>query len=273
VVREQAKKKDITEEEENLLVSLLADAKLLDYDTLKLKPTQKNERRIAHYLAQNGLAGKHVAEINKILLDSPESLGPAWSKLVLDNLRALDAEQRKVKFYGKKSKQNFEKRIALLKKVSDWGEKYLQGADQGTRVEMLKILKQNHEDLAGEVVNSPLPPGLIPEAVEQIKASLTEMAKPFQDKAKAYTDLLATATAPAAEAAIKTSAAAPASINGAQRQIALSALHGNPNDLAALTTLKTMYQAGGQVRLAAYFEGRIRQIQGGQPAAVPGEKK
>ncbi len=267
---------------ESLALQTIEDASLVDASLLKFNWSTQGKSRIAHGLESSGQGS---ADTRKILLASLESVGPAWDRLVVREIQNLDSEQSKISFHGKQSRARFESRLKGIKKLVETADRYLPGAGAITRVQIAATLITSHTALAAEILGSPIPEGLPEEAVAQVKASLQQMADPFQAKAKEFDQLArdqvtkiadfdARAQAekfltPETYAAIESkelsvsdtitmaaAATAPAVVISS-----IEALRRNAGDMSALTALKNFYSSSKQDRLAAYFTGRISQLQ------------
>jgi PPE-repeat protein len=105
-------------------------------------------------------------------------------------------------------------------------------------------------------MESPLPANLNEEQVAQVKVSLAEMAKPFQDKVESLKKLMETEEQKVSLSLTQSSSKPSFDENSYQEAINL--LHQNPKNGAALTQLKTLFTNAGLNRPAAYFEGRIQ---------------
>ena len=273
------KKKEIGPEEP-LVYQTLKDSDLLDAASLKLPWSESYRLQLAEKLEDSGQGD---ALSHRIIQTSMKETGPAWAKMVLAEFKEKDEAQRRVTFYGKNGKRKFEARLKALSKLTALGEKYLPGSGKESRVAMAQQLATAHLDLAKEIEASPIPEGVPPEMLPQVKASLAEMAKPFADKGQTYQKLadeqkakfeeLAAkekaekiAEAPKPDAAKDKTAAAPANVATAAPQPldhvkALSLLHTDPANSDALQAIRDYYEDKGQVRQAAYFKGRLLQLQ------------
>jgi sugar diacid utilization regulator len=268
-------------ETEDLIYLTLKDAGLLSSSLLKFQWKKENRTRLIGDLEEEG---KGTAETHKILESSCENLGPAWITMALRQTKDLDLKQRAVKFYGKRSKEKFEVRIANLKKLTQAADCYLQGADARTRVVIAATLAKSEKDLAEEIKNSPMPENLDQASQDQIKLTLNQMADPFEAKSKDFMHLsyeqLEKISDPDEKVALKAKldlsedlpllpvAKAPVptnSISTSSIASALQDLHKNPNTESSLETLKSYYADHGQGRLAAYYQGRLSQLDQTKP--------
>jgi hypothetical protein len=244
-------------EEEELLYQTFKDANYLEPVHFKLGWNEKNKAKIANALE---VANKGIKETQKLLLQYPYSAGSAWEKLVFNELETLANQQKKLGFYGKKAEKKFNARIDAIKALSTKADFYLPGSEPAFRVKILALLTAQYEELTNEIINSPIPAQLDPESIAQIKQSLQEMAKPFSEKTVAYKALSDAESKKLLVAENTQTRAKPTAIHDVHK-LALSTLHENPQEEAALKNLKSFYESNGQNRLAAYFEGRIQQLQ------------
>ncbi|MEK6705629.1 MAG: hypothetical protein AABZ06_07560 [Bdellovibrionota bacterium] len=245
---------------EQLLLQTILDANLHESKLLQLPWSPESKALLAESLETSG---KGTPETRKILLSSTKNTGPSWSKLVLSELNKLDNAQGKISFHGKNSKRKFELRIAGIAKLSKSGEKFLQTGGTHARAAILTLLHQAHEQLAKEILESPLPENSTKEVADELHSALEKMAGPFLAKAKAYIDLIpSTTTSSGITDQITTPAAAPLrEIHKKTADQAIEALHKNPSDKSALLALKEYYESSGKQRLASYFSGRMLSLE------------
>ncbi|MBL7716675.1 MAG: hypothetical protein JNL01_14520 [Bdellovibrionales bacterium] len=175
--------KNWSEQEQLLVYHTLRDQKMLNAGSLNMAWTTKNRLMLAEELEEKGQGSKLTKEV---ILSAAETSGPAWARYVLEEGRALDAEQRKIGFYGKNGQKKFDQRLKAIAALNKYAEKRLPGSDAKTRVELAGICTEAYQGLSDEILNSPIPQGLPEEAVVQIKASLDQMALPFVDQTGKY---------------------------------------------------------------------------------------
>lgn len=272
---------------EPLLYASLKDAGLLTPAALKLGWTPTVKLQLARSLEEQG---RGSAETHKMLLGSKEAMGPAWTQLVMQEISTADQAQSKIGFYGRNGKAMFGRRVAGLRKLDQVAEVYLPGSDAATRVRIAARLRDAHVKLVEQIMGSPIPDSVKDEALTQVKASLAELAKPFQDKAQAYQTMAqeqwskipetgdeaaerrslqalvqVTPGSATPEVPIHLTQAAPVAVAAPAseevRAQSLAQLHANPQDTVALSSLKTWYESHGSARLASYFEGRLQALQ------------
>lgn len=256
-----------SEAEAMALFLTLSDAGMITSRLLSLPWGEAFKLKVADRLES---IGKGDALTKKLLLASSTWVGPSWEKLVIAETQKLEDAEKKIKFYGRKSQILFELRMKAQKKLAAYADHYLNGANASTRVELLTILQTSYDRLAQEILNSPIPPEVAEDQKAQIAASLSEMAKPFIERAQAFSGLLAQTKsqlpAPSlAQTEIQKSLQSPVAALSAATL--LEQLHQNPRNTAAMTELQNLHQSLGRVRLAKYYEGRIKQIQ--QEGATP----
>lgn len=278
-----AKTKSTSENEEILLFQSLKDANSIQPAHMKLGWSPARKLWIAEELEANG---KGSADTAKMLMASTQHTGSAWSRYVVADMQKLDQSQRKINFYGKQSQAKFQARVGGVKQLVKYSEKYLEGADLVTRVKMAGILAFANRDLGAEILNSPMPQGLDEASIQQLQGALAQMAQPFLDQGAAYEKLAREQAAKLDSTQAQTWAAAlgsPETFKASLDSVKVSAAQANqavdwgkageqykilnkdPARTAALQDLKKQFEVAKKPRLAAYFEGRIRQSQGGNP--------
>jgi hypothetical protein len=245
---------------ENLLFATYKDASLLTPQQLTLAWTPRNRALIAEALESSGQANAQTnaqtsAKTREILLATLQSTGPRWNAHVLEALTKLDMQQGKISFYGARSQKKFTNRLDALKRMVSFSEKYIPGADVETRAKMLTLLETSHQELADAILKTPIPDAVQGEQITQVKDALAKMAEPFQEKTKAYAELLQKNGADV----LNVSQSAPLATAPADslRASAVEALHTNPSDMNAIVQLRSYYESIKKDRLAGYFKGRI----------------
>lgn len=268
-------------DKEPLIRQTLEDAGMLDVAALKLPWSEKTRLQLTDQFMTEGKSSK---DMEKVLMTSSISTGPAWSKLVLADLEKKDSEHRKIGFYGARSKQKFQQRLNKLTELDKAMEKYFTGADSATRTRMAALLNKTYTDLSTEILSAPAPKDMDPSMMPELQAALQQMAQPFQEKAAGYakvareqvanvadlgeraalealllpeTPVQKIVTPTVAVAAPKPKTLEAAGIPSASNQVALRTLHDDPTSRSALQQIKDYYDKSGNVRLAAYFQGRI----------------
>jgi hypothetical protein len=239
--------------EEKALMVMLNDARLLDPAMMNVAAVPELKAFIAENLEEQNQGTKVTAQV---LLGFENYQGTAWAKLVLNRAEALAKEADQIQFHGRNGQVAFQKRVNRLKDLNQFSDRYLSGSDSMTRSKLLAMVKNSHESISAAILASPMPAGLTDEQIAQIQISLQEMAKPFQEKVAALQKLLDVET----QKISLTQSSAKVAFDESGYQQAISALHANPKDREALARLKVIFESAGQVRPAAYFEGRIQSL-------------
>src|SRR5690606_17085206 len=128
--------------------------------------------------------------------------------------------------------------------------------------------RQVYESLSEEIMATPLPKELSAEQVAEVQESLTKMAEPFREKAAAYQELVAKqqqllGEQPTGEKNEEKSAQ-PKKVPLAEVKAHLKALNKDPDNRQAIQALYRVYKDNDHPRVAAYFEGRLNTLQGGE---------
>ena len=239
--------------EEKAMFTFLNDARILDASMLNVVVAPEMKAYIAESLEEQNRGTKQTAQT---LLGFTQYQGLAWAKLVIDKAEIMANEEAKIKFHGRNGQVAFQKRVNRIKELNQFSDKYLSGSDSLTRTKLLALLKTSHERVGNEILESPIPAGLSDDQVAQIKVSLNEMAKPFQEKVEALQKLLDSET----QKISLTQSSAKSQFDDQGYQEAIALLHQNPKDRTALIRLKSVFESAGMVRPAAYFEGRIQSL-------------
>ncbi|RYF46022.1 MAG: hypothetical protein EOO38_14930 [Cytophagaceae bacterium] len=250
--------------EEAAIGSMMADAGILDAKLLKSKWSPEFKARVAESLEARG---KGNAETRQVILAQNKSTGPSWERIVREEIDKAVKKERAIDFHGKNGEQKFQARVAMIRNLGMTVERYSQGASIELRAQMLNQLKESHDQLASQIMSSPIPPGLVPDQEARIRESLAEMAKPFQERAVELGTMMASEAGKAQAAGTDTvatqmSSAVPAPVEVSSERVQLiSKMHENPRDTMVLASLRDSYRSSKQERLELYFEGRIQQLQ------------
>ena len=261
---------------EAAILEFLSDAELLSTAHLSWAWTPEMKAKVADRLE---VQGKGNAQTRALLLKSESSSGPAWSRITLEEASGLAEAQSKIHFTGRNSKALFEKRLKALEKLTRFGESKLARSDWNSRLGILQILERATRGLAAEILASPIPEGMDPEAIAQIRESLTAMAAPFESKGQEFhalgikqleampaelraklEPLFKDGSVPALEAAPMVKLAAE---DRAALRNAIAGLERDPFSTSQVAQIRDLLRSKGQGRLSAYFEGRLKQLQEG----------
>lgn len=226
---------------------------------------------IANRLADKSKTAK------KFLMSSAEYTGPTWAKNVLKKAKALYDKQAKTAFYGRYSKTLFKRRIARLDKFKKYITKYLEGSDIRTRIYLINMAYNAYQNLAIEIMSTPIPEGVTEDVLLQVQASLKEMSTPYGKVANDYQKLLneqmnqvpLTEKDGIYEVIDDPEMNYIASIKDFEFKQELtsnfdftayietkSKLNEYPSDQLTIAKLENELKNAGQARLAAYFTGR-----------------
>jgi hypothetical protein len=261
---------------EETILEFLSDADLLSSSHLSWSWSPQARAKVADRLEQRKKGNSHT---RALLLKNDFSSGPSWSRITLEEVRSLSEAQSKIQFTGRNSKALFERRLKALEKLTRFGETKLARSDWNTRVGILQVLERSTQGLALEILQSPLPEGLDPEAITQIRESLASMAAQFEQKSKEFSTLAHQQfAAMPAELRAKlepsyTQGLIPSMEPTVERalavedrevlRIAIAGLQRDPFSPTQIAQIRDLLRSKGQRRLSAYFEGRLKQLQEG----------
>jgi hypothetical protein len=275
------KAKKFDDKYEKHIYLTLSEAGLLNERSLSLPWSLSNKLKLAHRLEVN----KSKKKTQKILLSQDKSVGPAWSKLILDKVQRFDTKQRKISFYGRSSAWKFKKRTKALTRLNKEAKKFLDGSDIETRVYLINMLANAYSHFTQQIMETPLPEGLDPETLKQVQGQLVQMSAPFKIIADDYTNLQKAQLAgildldikSKLEGNIKNSAALlpkysslinikqeeyinVASFDYSEFRTIKNKLQENPENVALLESMEAFYQNNKSIRVSSYFNGRIKDL-------------
>ncbi len=273
------KTKKMDDELEPLIYTTLSEAGLISERSLTLPWSLKTKIKLANRLEEE----KPLKDAQKIILSQTSSVGPSWGKLILQKVQPLDKKQRKISFYGRRSKSLFAKRTKSLQTFNDEAKSYLNGAMPETRIYLLDMLVKAYHDFSEEIKSTPLPKDLDEETLNNVKMNLSQMAQPFEKVADDYKRLLDEELLKINDTNEKTRVSENISKEsiedysslikiekksyiqtvqfdpGSAKEI-LKTLNKAPKNSLALKNLEEYYQINQSPRLAAYFKGRLESL-------------
>ena len=130
----------------------------------------------------------------------------------------------------------------------------LDGADLETRVYLLHMLKMAYKNIANEILNTPIPEGLDDETLAAVTTQISTLADPFDRVNEDYDALLSEQLTAINDESLR---------SNVQKNIAGDVkvkLLNNPEDKSALISLKNFYAQNNYTRAAAYYSGRVENL-------------
>ena len=279
MVRRYTRKK-IPSEGEALFYSALKDAGKLNTKSLSIKWSKNMKRRLVKLLEEGGIGN---AKTRKLFLAEKERQGNLWEYYHLKNIYELAEREQNTKFYGKRSKRQFQRRLSRIKKLDQYANRVLNQLTAKSQTDVVGVLYTSYAKLNKEIRETPIPEGLNEDALAQVKNSLTTMARPFSDKADSYRKLLKTELEKRGESLeveggerIYMGKELLVNLKKPQKETKLNVvnldevfpllreLNNNPLSYEAVSSLKSLYLNQGKSRLASYYEGRLKSLKKGE---------
>lgn len=269
----------MTEKTEAVVWASYQGANLNNADLLRIPWSTSHKLQLAAYLQRSG---KGDATTLKLVRNAENDLGSVWAKEVFNRVEALNLNQKKMHFYGSNSRANFQRRLTLIGKYASEVKSVLNGASTPVRVQLLSDLAAAYSELDQEILNTPLPAGLDEAQIAQAKEAMESLAAPIREEGMSFQKLqeeqLATLTnaeewraivkqgkdAVIAQIQREEITRAPSSspvMTEVERTQVLSQLEKNPNDRVSLERLRDEYNNRGDVAAAAYFNGRLNEME------------
>ena len=274
------KRKKVPTKGEALFYSALKDAGKLNTKSLAIKWSKSMKRRLVRFLEESGIGN---AKTRKLFLAEKESQGDLWEYYHLKNIYELAEREQNTKFYGKRSKRQFQRRLSRIKKLDQYANKILNQLSAKSQTDVVGVLYTSYTKLNKEIRETPIPEGLNEDALAQVKNSLVAMARPFSDKAESYRTLLKTELEKRGKSLEKDGSERLymgkellANLKKPQRETKIAVvnldqvfpllreLNNNPLSYEAVSSLKSLYSSQGKARLASYYEGRLKSLKKGQ---------
>ena len=274
--------KKIPDDLEKMIYLTLEEANLLDERALVMPWSLNQKLKLATRLE----AQKSTVATQKIILAQKESVGPLWSKLILAQVEAEYIKANKIKFYGVRSKSLFKQRTNALEKFAAMAKPLLDGADLETRVYLLHMLKMSYKNIANEILNTPIPDGLDEETLAAVATQISNLADPFDRVNEDYDALLKNQLAAITDESTRTivekniigevknyssfintnsaltlnnpktlSVDEQKQVNDMKMKLLI-----DPEDKNTLLGLKNFYTQFDNTRAAAYYSGRVENL-------------
>ena len=275
------KRRPVPQKGEVLFYSALKDAGKLGSRHLSLKWSSETKERLVRFLEETGLGNK---KSRHLFLSNKKNQGELWEFYHVKKIFEVAEKEKKVVFYGKRSKRRFRQRLAKIKKLDDYSNRILEQLTSNYRLQVVQVLYQAYNNLAHEIQETPIPKGVEGDALVQIKNSLLGMARPFMDKAESYRELWMNELAKIEDEAVRMAKTEKFKQNISvevllaqltkpeiqKRKIVgldkvfplIRKLHKDPFSYEAVSSLKDLYTKEGSERLASYYEGRLQKLKG-----------
>ena len=276
------RQKKIPADLEKMVYLALEEANLLNERALIMPWSLAQKLKLATRLE----ALKPTLATQKIILAEKDSHGPLWSKLILAQSEAEYTKANKIKFYGARSKTLFKQRTQALEKFAAMAKPVLDGADLETRVYLLHMLKMAYKNIANEILNTPIPEGLDDETLAAVTTQISTLADPFDRVNEDYDALLSEQLTAINDESLRSNvqkniagdvknysnfikmdsslAFKDSKILSVAEQKIVSELKmkllNNPEDKSALISLKNFYAQNNYTRAAAYYSGRVENL-------------
>ncbi len=132
-------------DEEAALYYTYNDAKLLDQDSLSLPWNATNKMQIIRQLEEAGQGNKYTKEE---MLKTCDNQGPNWERYQLEKLTPIHTKLSSIKFYGRSSQKNFQRRSGLLKKLAEDSHCLIQGASNSMRFAVMNAISLDYGQFA-----------------------------------------------------------------------------------------------------------------------------
>ncbi len=277
LIKKIKRKKSIPEKYEIALFVVLKEAELLDKKLLSFPWSKKKKIELAIMLHSKS----PDSQTKKMILAEKSSLGPVWSKLVLEKLEKDYIKAINLKFYGRNSQRLFKRKTRAIDKLVKNSNVYLEGSDSETRIYILSMLHNTYQGITQDILNTPLPPDLDEATLNQVKGQLSGMAQPFEDTRVGYESLLTNELAGITDLEnkkkIETNIASTTQnykdlikIESSYQKIAKiekneidamkNELLSNPEDQNTLMSLRDFYKNSNNKRIENYYSNRINSL-------------
>lgn len=277
LVKKLIREKKIDPKFESAIFLTLKDAGYFsNTKVLNIPWSLKNKLALANMLDEKSSTRK----TKKIITSQSSFAGPMWAKYTLDKIQKSFDKQSKISFYGRRSERLFKRRTRAIGRFSKLAKTYLEGANSETRIYILDMLKLAYQNLAIEIMSTPLPEGLTPEILLEVQGNLAAMATPYSTVATDYENLQESEIAQLDKISQNSTRDIlegeilqySSLIKKRSEEVSLvsmidftdfnkltTKLNKKPTDLDVLVRMEEFYKVKNK-RIAAYFTGRINSL-------------
>jgi tetratricopeptide (TPR) repeat protein len=249
-----------SEGEEALVFRTLDDAGLLTGKASALKWSEGHGCELLNRRVASGDTAKKTVDE---LLSCKSFPGAAWSEQAMTRVQSLHTAQAKLAFYGNNSKKRFERRLVAINQMAKEIDRLMPAADSATYTALAKQAQSSYTALAKEIEDAPIPAEVTEDLLPQVRQALSEMASPVKQKSDAYAEFIAKEAATNKEKPVV--AAVPPktveSVSSADTAASVAVLRKDPMNREALEKIRETFSKKGNHRVAAYFDGRIKQTE------------
>ena len=210
-------------------------------------------------VASGDTAKKTVDE----LLSCKSFPGAAWTQQAMTRVQSLHSAQAKLAFYGNNSKKRFERRLVAINQMAKEIDRLMPAADSVGYTSLAKQAQSSYTALAKEIEDAPIPAEVTEDLLPQVRQALSEMANPVKQKSDAYAEFVTKEEAANKEKPVV--AVVPPktieSVSPADTAASVAVLRKDPMNREALEKIRETFSKKGNLRVAAYFDGRIKQTE------------
>lgn len=247
-------------DEEALIFKTVDDAGLMSGKAAALRWSEGHRCEL---LNRSVVAGENTKKTIDELLSCKTFPGSAWAQEAKSRVRVLHDAQAKLGFYGNNSKKKFERRLAAINQMAKEIDRLMPAADSSSYVALAKQAQASYTALAKEIEDAPIPAEVTEDLLPQVRQALSEMASPVKQKAEAYAGFIAKEDASnkdkAAVAVAETKIMEP--VTPTETAASVAVLRKDPMNREALAKIRETFSKKGNHRVAAYFDGRIKQTE------------
>lgn len=266
-------------EQEVLMKASYLTSSLSTSELLRLPWSAATKMKLASDFEKSG---RGDAETKKMILSSKEDTGSLWADNALAKVEAADQKQRSITFYGGNSRARFQSRLNSIASLAKMSKEVLEGASTPVRVSILGTLSRAYQDLDREILATPLPEGLDQEQISQVQAAMEELAAPLRAEGESYLKLReeqvaqldqrdswlpvieqgrAAVVAKLKEVEVAQLPKTSTGLSEMERLALAQKLSVDPNDKSVLEKLRQDYEGRGEKAAAAYFSGRLTEME------------
>jgi tetratricopeptide (TPR) repeat protein len=248
-------------DEESLIFRTLDETSQLKGKALALKWSDGHRCELLNRAVAAGDTSKKTVDT---LLSCKTFPGAAWTQQAMARVQTLHEAQAKLGFYGNNSKNRFQKRLAAISVLAKEIDRLMPSADSASYTAFATRAQDSYLALAKEIEAAPIPAEVTEDMLPQVRQALADMASPIKQKAEAYAGFIAKETASNKDKGSNNTAQvtqAPEPVAPSETAASFAILRKDPSNREALAKIREAFSQKGNMRVAAYFDGRIKQTE------------
>ncbi len=251
----------LSDDEKALLFLTLKEAHLFSLASYDWSWSAGQKAELSHWLWQTGKATPKIRNDFVEVCAGQSYIDPS---LFEKELKDLDRDQSKINFLGAGSQKKFQRRVATLKQMDGLANCLRSALPSNESEKVAAQMAASYGEFGQQILQTPIPPDVPAEMVEQVKSQIQDMASPFVASAESRRKEAGNAP----ESFFRDlKPRAPAKMQNSMEANDLKVaffrdLRKDPENAAVLKDWQMRFQEASQPRLSGYLSGRLQALVG-----------